>query len=99
MNEAETESGGWNEEPVTGVVSAPKPDDFKIIKNAELPGRKPVSKYPFEKMTDVDDAFVVMTKNPQFTRSSIYSAQRRVAPDIKITIRTIDGGIHVQRTK
>ncbi len=92
----EKETGGWENEPVTDVS---KSDGFVIIKNAELPGRKPVSKYPFEKMTDVDDAFVVHTENPQYTRSSIYSAQRRVAPDIKITIRTVEGGIHVQRTK
>ena len=99
MSNEETEPGGWEKEPVTGVTGTSKSDDFKIIKNAELPGRKPVSKYPFEKMTDVDDAFVVNTDSPQYTRSSIYSAQRRVAPDIKITIRTIEGGIHVQRTK
>ena len=93
------ETGGWENEPVTGVTGVTKSDDFAIIKNAELPGRKPVSKYPFEKMTDVDDAFVVKTGSPQHTRSSIYTAQRRVAPDIKITIRTIEGGIHVQRIK
>lgn len=88
--------GGWNEPAVATTASD---DNFTIIKNAELPGRKPVSKYPFAQMTDVDDAFVVKTKKPQYTRSSIYSAQRRVAPGIKITIRTIDEGVHVQRIK
>jgi hypothetical protein len=70
--------------------------EFKIIRNAKLPGKKPTSQYPFDEL-QINDAFEVMTDKPDSKRSAIHYAVKRVAPDIKITIRVIEGGLHVQR--
>ena len=97
-------SEGWNEDEKEVSVDVSTEvgnslDEFPIIKNATMPGPQPKSKYPFEKMVSVDDAFIVKTDNPKFARPGIYSAQKRIAPDIRISTRTVEGGIHVQRVE
>ncbi len=107
-DEMET-TDGWNDEisdtpedrtDIATPTDTPADEEFPIIKNAELPRRLSPharSKYPFEELVDVNDAFVVKTDKPKYTRSSIYAARGRVAPDMKVTVRTVEGGLHVQR--
>ncbi len=89
------ENLGW-EETQEAAPEPTKDNEFEIIRNAEPPKKAPFTKYPFNAL-EVGDAFFAPSENPAFKRSAIYSAAKRVAPDKKFSIFTVDGGVQVHR--
>ena len=74
---------------------------YEIEKNVPIEGKKRLSKYPFDKM-EVGDSFLVPKEdynNIHSMRAALFYTIKKVDPNMKISTRTVEGGIRVWRIK